>query len=179
MSLASYLRMNHNEGVQAGLDKAEVERRVAQFKSTFKQAGVRLTPQRLEIFREVAASLDHPDAEAVFRRIHDRMPTTSLDTVYRTLWLLNDLRLIAALGPRRESVHFDANLRPHHHYVCMRCSMTRDIESTEFSVSAIPDAVQELGSVIRTQVEVQGICRACSRKPPGETGTQGEKGVNS
>jgi len=173
--------MNHNEGVQAGLDEAEVGRRVEQFKATCKQAGVRLTPQRLEIFREVAASLDHPDAEAVFRRIHDRMPTTSLDTVYRTLSLLKDLGLVVALGPRRESVRFDANLRPHHHYVCMRCSMTRDIEGPELSVSvsAIPDAVQELGSVIRTQVEVQGICRACSRKPPGETGTQGEKGVKS
>jgi Fur family peroxide stress response transcriptional regulator len=179
MSLDSYLQMNHDEGPQAVLDEAEVERRVAQFKDTCKQAGVRLTPQRLEIFRGVAASLDHPDAEAVFRRIHDRIPTTSLDTVYRTLSLLKDLGLVVALGPRRESVRFDANLRPHHHYVCMRCSMTRDIESPELSVSAIPDAVQELGSVIRTQVEVQGICRACSSKPPGETGTQGEKGVES
>jgi Fur family peroxide stress response transcriptional regulator len=171
--------MNRNEGVQVRLDKAEVERRVEQLKATCKQAGVRLTPQRLEIFREVAASLDHPDAEAVFRRTRDRMSTVSLDTVYRTLSLLKDLGLVVALGPRRESVRFDANLRPHHHYVCLRCGMTRDIESAELSVSAIPDAVRELGSVITTQVEVQGICRPCLRRPPGETGTPEEKGAKS
>jgi len=176
MSLDSYVLMNRKDELCTGVAGAEVGRRLEEFKAICKQAGVRLTPQRLEIFLEVAASLDHPDAEAVFRRVHDRMPTASLDTVYRTLSLLRGLGLVAALGPRRESVRFDANLRPHHHYVCMRCGMTRDLESAELSVSAIPDAVQELGSVITTQVEVQGICRACSRKPPGETGTRKEKG---
>jgi len=175
LSVDSCLRMNRNKRVRTRVDQVEVERRLEQFEATCRDAGVRLTPQRLEIFREVAASLDHPDAEAVFRRVHVRMPTVSLDTVYRTLWLLNDLRLIAALGPRRESVHFDANLRPHRHYVCMRCGMTRDIEGVEVNVSAIPEAVQEFGSVITTQVEVQGTCRTCSRKPPARSGHKGTK----
>jgi Fur family transcriptional regulator, peroxide stress response regulator len=63
-----------------------------------RNSGVRLTDQRLEIFREVAASLDHPDAEAVFRAVQPRVPTVSLDTVYRTLWLLTDLGIVTTLG---------------------------------------------------------------------------------
>ena len=70
---------------QRRVNEDETTRRVAQFKATAKARGIKLTPQRLEIFREVASSLEHPDAETVYRAVHARMPTVSLDTVYRTL----------------------------------------------------------------------------------------------
>jgi Fur family peroxide stress response transcriptional regulator len=149
----------------------EVARRAARFRAAAKDAGVKLTHQRLEIFREVASSLEHPDAETVFRAVHARMPTVSLDTVYRTLWMLNDLGLISTLGFRRETVRFDANPKKHHHYVCVRCGMARDFESAELHALRLPDAVRELGSVLSTHIEVRGICENCTRK----TGKQKEK----
>ncbi len=147
----------------------EVERRLERFKTASKEAGVRLTHQRLEIFREIAASLDHPDAEAVFRAVQKRMPTVSLDTVYRTLWMLNDLGLVTTLGLRRESVRFDANLEKHHHYLCVHCGLARDFESAEFNALRIPDVAKTFGSVVTTHVEVRGVCGRCAtarvRKP--------------
>jgi Fur family transcriptional regulator, peroxide stress response regulator len=148
---------------------AKVEHRLAQFKAAAKDAGVKLTHQRLEIFREVASSLEHPDAGTVFRSVQARMPTVSLDTVYRTLWMLNDLGLITTLGPRREGVRFDGNLEHHHHYVCVRCGLARDFESTELDALRVPDAVKELGSVVTTQVEVRGVCESCARERAGES----------
>jgi Fur family peroxide stress response transcriptional regulator len=142
----------------------EVERRLDQFKAVSREAGVKLTHQRLEIFREIAASLEHPDAEAVFRGAQRRVPTVSLDTVYRTLWLLNDLGLITTLGPRRESVRFDANLSRHHHFVCTRCGLTRDFESEEFDELRIPESVGALGHAETTQVEVRGVCLQCAKE---------------
>jgi Fur family peroxide stress response transcriptional regulator len=142
----------------------EVERRLDGFKAACKRAGVKLTHQRLEIFQEVAASLEHPDAEMVFRAVQARMPTVSLDTVYRTLWLLSDLGIVNPLGPRRESVRFDANLAQHHHYVCMSCGLTRDFESPALDALRVPVAVQELGSVVAMQVEVRGLCASCCTK---------------
>ncbi len=152
----------------------EVARRLDGFKAACKRAGVKLTHQRLEIFREVAASVEHPDAEMVFRAVQARMPTVSLDTVYRTLWLLSDLGLVIPLGPRRESVRYDANLARHHHYVCVRCGLTRDFESPALDAVRIPAAVRELGSVVTVQVEVRGLCATCakakaSRVPPRES----------
>jgi len=146
------------------VENSKVKRRLEQFKAASKEAGVKLTHQRLEIFREVAASLDHPDAEAVFRAVQKRMPTVSLDTVYRTLWLLNDLGLIITLGPRRESVRFDANLEHHHHYVCVRCGLARDFESAELNALRVPGAVKAFGSVVATHVEVRGICESCAKE---------------
>ena len=53
------------------------------------------------------------------RRATQRMPTVSVDTVYRTLWMLHDLGLVTTLGPQRVGVRFDAN-PAQHHYVCAR-----------------------------------------------------------
>jgi Fur family peroxide stress response transcriptional regulator len=146
------------------VDKNELERRIERFKETARRAGVKLTHQRLEIFREVAGRADHPSAEAVLKALKPRMPTVSLDTVYRTLWLLNDLALVSTLGPKREVVRFDANLTHHHHYVCVRCGLVRDFESDELNGLRIPESVAELGSIAATHVEVRGVCRRCAKE---------------
>ena len=142
----------------------EVVRRLEQFKTACRKAGVKLTHQRLEIFREIAASLEHPDAETVFRGVRARLPTVSLDTVYRTLWLLDGLGLITTLGPRRECVRFDPNLEHHHHYFCVECGLAKDFESVELNVLAIPASVKKFGSVLATHIEVRGLCAACAGK---------------
>ena len=151
------------------IKNVEIERKLERFKAAVREKGVKLTHQRLEIFREVAASLDHPDADAVFRAVRNRMPTVSLATVYRTLWLLNDLGLIKTLGLRRESVRFDANLEHHHHYVCVRCGLARDFESIELNTLRIPGAVRGFSSVVATHVEVRGICDSCAKQKTEES----------
>ena len=105
-----------------------------------------------------------PDANAIFREVRRRVPTVSLDTVYRTLWLLDDLGLVRTLGPRRESVRFDANPEHHHHYVCLQCGLARDFESAELNALRVPEAVKRLGSVAGTHVEVRGVCERCSTR---------------
>jgi Fur family peroxide stress response transcriptional regulator len=156
-------------GTVVKVKDGDLERRIEQFKAVSREAGVKLTHQRLEIFREIAASLEHPDAETVFRGVRRRVPTVSLDTVYRTLWHLNDLGLITTRCPRRESVRFDANLAQHHHYVCTRCGLTRDFESPALDAIRIPAAVRDLGSVVTTQVEVRGLCATCAKAKSAES----------
>ena len=150
-----------------GVDRPEVERRLARFADAARKVGVKLTHQRLEIFREVASSLEHPAVEAVFRAVQAKIPTVSLDTVYRTLWLLEDLGLVTTLGPRRGTVRFDANLNPHHHFVCVHCGLTRDFENVAFDALGVPAVARQYGKVVGTRVELRGICRSCSRKAPG------------
>jgi Fur family peroxide stress response transcriptional regulator len=137
------------------------ERRLEHFKAVAKEAGVKLTHQRLEIFRELAGTKEHPAAEAIFRAVQQRMPTVSLDTVYRTLWKLHDLGLVTTLGPQRDGVRFDANLEQHHHYVCVRCGLVRDFESADLNGLRVPEAVKELGSIADAHVEVRGVCAKC------------------
>ena len=120
-----------NVSITDDMTGTEFERQAARLQDALRAAGVKLTHQRLEIFREVLASREHPDAEAVYRGVKRRLPTVSLDTVYRTLALLGELGFVTTLGPRRESVRYDANLGHHHHFVCERCGLARDFESPE------------------------------------------------
>ncbi len=140
----------------------EIEHRMDRFKEVCRDSGVRLTHQRLEVFREVARTGDHPDAETVHKRVRKRMPTVSLDTVYRTLWLLNDLGLITTLGPSRERTRFDANLARHHHFMCVRCRLTRDFYSDDLDNLKLPQSAMAFGQIETTLVEVRGVCRDCA-----------------
>lgn len=144
-------------------ERSEIERRITGFREAARAAGIKLTHQRLEIFRAVAARRDHPDAEALYRAVKKRMPTVSLDTVYRTLALFGELGVVNALGPRHESVRFDANLAPHHHYVCVACGRTVDFESAALDALRLPDAVRKLGRTLTTYIEVRGVCKDCEK----------------
>ena len=146
------------------VSKEELNRRMERFEEGLKQAGVKMTHQRIVIFSELAKSLDHPDAETVYKSVRRKIPTISLDTVYRTLWMLLDLGLIDTLGPSRERTRFDANIDSHHHFVCTECGMTRDFCSKELDSVKVPQSAKSLGNVITTHVEVRGICQKCIGK---------------
>jgi len=143
----------------------EIKRRAGRFKSVLKASGIRMTPQRAVIFGEFARRDDHPDAESIFKRVRRRLPSISLDTVYRTLWLFEDLGLIATLEPLRGGARFDANMESHHHFVCSRCGATSDFTASSYENLPVPDAVRRFGRVERTLVELRGVCRNCLENP--------------
>lgn len=166
-----FLNKNNSdlEGPGKVVSPDALKSRLAQLREGLKRAGVKSTHQRLEIFREVVKSGDHPDAETVFQGVRKRVPTVSLDTVYRTLWLFSDLGLITTLGAARERVRFDANVKPHHHFVCSKCGLTRDFFCEEFDRLRVPDAVKQFGGIDKMQVEITGVCQRCaSRSKPGD-----------
>lgn len=161
--------------------KSEPDRagkRLQHWQAVARDAGIKLTHQRREIFRELASRDDHPDAEAVFQAVRKRVPPVSLDTIYRTLWLLHDLGLVATLGPRHDGIRFDANLEQHHHYVCVRCGLVRDFESDALDALPIPDSLQSLGGIVAARVEVRGVCARCQRELDPAT-TAGARGATN
>lgn len=159
--------MHSEKSLEMKLEKREIELRMARFEEVCRSEGLRLTHQRLEVFREVAQTGDHPDAEMIFKRVRKRIPTVSLDTVYRTLWRLTDLGLITTLGPARERARFDANLTRHHHFMCVRCGLTRDFYSEELDSLELPPSAKAFGRIDTTLIEVRGVCRTCARTKAG------------
>lgn len=63
-------------------DNRKIDNKMAHFEQVCRRAGVKLTHQRMEVFREVAESGEHPDADTIYRGVRRRVPTVSLDTVY-------------------------------------------------------------------------------------------------
>jgi Fur family peroxide stress response transcriptional regulator len=144
--------------------KAEVERRLQAFVQMCRRRGMKVTHQRREIFGELAASMEHPDAETVYRAVCRRVPSISRDTVYRTLATLEVEGLIRKVSPLVERARYDANSDRHHHFICTVCGMVRDFYSKDLDDLPIPPAVKTLGEIESAQVEVRGICSACAQR---------------
>ncbi|RJP77286.1 MAG: transcriptional repressor [Candidatus Zixiibacteriota bacterium] len=135
-----------------------------------KASGVKATVQRLEIYRELSGSMQHPDAEAIYRGVRRRIPTVSLDTVYRTLLLFLKLGLVSSLRLPHERIRFDPNLTPHHHLVCTRCGRVQDFTHPDFDALKVPEAAQSWGVIEKMQVEIRGQCERCARQTkPGRS----------
>jgi len=140
-----------------------VKRRMNAFLEACRALGVKLTHQRIEIYRELASTEEHPDAITLHRRIRRRIPTISLDTVYRNLGLLEEHGLIAIVGMSHERLRFDANLEPHHHFACLKCGMMRDFVSDHSDTRAWPEEIRAFGEPVSLHLEVRGICKNCRR----------------
>ena len=135
-----------------------------QIKRICEDAGIKLTHQRLEIYKELMAATDHPSAEEVHVRLQERMPTVALDTVYRTLATFDELGIARKLHLANKRNLFDTNLVPHHHFICDRCRKVEDVHWPEFDTSALPAEVSGMGRVSSRHLELHGLCRECLEK---------------
>lgn len=144
--------------------RSDVERRTARFVEACENLGMKLTSQRLEIFRELASSGEHPDAESIWQRIRRRIPSISQDTVYRNLKLLGEHGLISVVGMSCERLRFDANMDEHHHFVCTKCGLIRDFRTRGGAGARMPDEAREFGDPVSVHLEVKGVCRSCRAK---------------
>jgi Fur family transcriptional regulator, peroxide stress response regulator len=142
----------------------QVAKRMADFLEICRRQGVKATHQRTEILRELAGSEEHPDAETILKRVRKRIPTISVDTIYRTLRLLEDRGVIARVGSMRDRARFDANTDRHHHFVCTECGMIGDFYSDAMDRLPAPREVSEMGSVEGVYVELRGTCCKCKQK---------------
>jgi Fur family peroxide stress response transcriptional regulator len=144
--------------------KVEIGRRMQRFEDVCRRRGLKLTYQRAEIFRQLAGSDEHPDAETIYRRVHRRIPAISPDTVYRTLALLEGQGLVCKAEVLSGAARYDANVDRHHHFVCTRCGAVRDFYSRTMDKIRVPSAARALGKVLSCEVHLRGICARCARR---------------
>jgi Fur family peroxide stress response transcriptional regulator len=126
-----------------------------------KEAGIRLTPQRIEIFKLVSAAKNHPSAEDIHQRLRSKMPTVSLDTVYRTLSTLERCGMISRVEVLDGRSRFDPNITPHHHLVCTQCKRVQDFSWPEFDRMNPPTETEKWGSIKSCHGELRGVCNKC------------------
>jgi Fur family peroxide stress response transcriptional regulator len=146
------------------IPKAVVQERMERFVKACRERRIKITHQRLEIYRELASTGKHPDAIMVYERVRKRMPTVSLDTVYRNLRQLERHGLISIVGMSHERLRFDANLEPHYHFTCVKCWKICDFQSGHRKRIAWPDGAEAFGQPLSLHLEVRGICKDCQSR---------------
>jgi len=130
-------------------------------------AGLKVTPQRVAIYRALVATDAHPTPEDVFHAVRDAVPGLSLGTVYKTLDALEAAGLVAQVALPNQAKRYDGNRAPHHHLICTVCH--RIVDFTDPAFDALAPSSPIGGFVAeRVEVRVRGRCGACDEGSPEE-----------
>jgi Fur family ferric uptake transcriptional regulator len=131
------------------------------WKTTLRERGYRLTPQR-ELILGAVHELGHATPDEVLAHVRKRASSVNVSTVYRTLEVLEELGLVkhAHLSDRAPTYH-SVGGHEHFHLVCRNCRkvISVDVDVASGFVDRLAqdhDFVPDLG-----HLTVFGRCQEC------------------
>ncbi len=131
--------------------------------------GYKITPQRQEILDTFMGSADNPpqSVEDIYRKVVERYPNISLDTIYRNLNVLEKLEIINKLILQDGKSRYELNSGKHcHHLVCLRCGAAETIDFCPFeSLDREKIEMEKNFEIKKHSFEVYGYCNLCRKKP--------------
>lgn len=129
---------------------------------------MRLTRQRLAIYRELTSRFDHPDVERIYQAVKPKVPQISLFTVYRTMNALESADMVLRVATWKGHARYDGNVEEHGHFLCEKCGRLDDVEMKEGCDEMLDHAREcvEGGVVHRVDVMMSGVCESCMSALP-------------
>ena len=124
-----------------------------------REAGVRVTAQRMMIVDVLVGNRTHPTVEEIYARVRATCPTISLATVYHTLALLARQGLILELRGAKDGLRCDPDTTPHAHAYCEGCGKVIDISLPSSSVWGL-DTLDGFHPS-KTEISLYGRCESC------------------
>jgi Fur family peroxide stress response transcriptional regulator len=143
------------------MDSTMIKERVNEFIDRSKELGIKVTPQRIAIYKELASTDQHPSTETIYKKIKDYYPNISLTTVYRTLETFEKLGLISVVNVLYNAARYDANLSPHHHIVCTECKKVEDVYDESLNNLDISNKTLGDYKVEGYSLLLSGVCQNC------------------
>src|SRR3989337_2223476 len=97
------------------------------------------THQRIEIAHALFARGEHLSADQILAIVNDRHSETSKATVYNTLNLFLEKKLIREVIVDPNKVFYDPNTTPHHHFYNIDSGELTDIDAGRITIHGLPD----------------------------------------
>jgi Fur family transcriptional regulator, ferric uptake regulator len=146
-----------------------MESRIERIKQQLHSASYKLTPQREATVRVLLEhEEEHLSAEDVYLLVKEKSPEIGLATVYRTLELLTELKIVDKInfgdGVSRYDLRQEGAAHFHHHLVCMECGSVDEIQE---------DLLEDVEEIVEKQwnfkikdhrLTFHGICHRCQDK---------------
>ncbi len=136
---------------------------IAVFQRFIRHKGMRYTPERETIIREIFSRHDHFDVDELYLRLRRRGARVSKASIYRTLPLLIEAGLISEVFFEDGHMHYEHTFghERHSHLRCLVCGRV-----VEFSAPTLEGLHSRLGAEYGFQVsghrlEVFGQCPQC------------------
>lgn len=133
------------------------------FKRLLKRKGLKFTKERKAILKEVFSLHGHFDPEELLMRLRKRGSRVSKASIYRTIPLLLESRLIEKVIKVDKHAHYEHTYgHSHHdHMICITCGNV-----IEFHSQALEDLQERLCKGedfmgISHTLEIRGYCKKC------------------
>ncbi len=141
----------------------EAKTEIEAFRQHLKKSGLRYTPEREQIIREIFTTHDHFDVDTIYFRMRQSGTSVSKASVYRLIPLLIEGGLINEVFFEDGHMHYE-HIFGHEHHSHIRCTECRRIE--EFKDSRLDKISDELSKKYGYRVsghkfEVYGLCPQC------------------
>ncbi|OGI79093.1 hypothetical protein A3F19_03325 [Candidatus Nomurabacteria bacterium RIFCSPHIGHO2_12_FULL_37_29] len=134
-------------------------------KEILKEKGYKATPARLAILKIFAKSKAPLTAENVHKELKRNKKNKDINeaTVYRTLSLLEEGKILTKVDFRKESAFFELNQEHHHHITCLKCDTVEDFQSTaiEKVLRGIARNSSKFINIKDHSLELFGLCKNC------------------
>jgi Fur family peroxide stress response transcriptional regulator len=129
---------------------------------SYRELGIKLTPQRLAILNCLKGNKSHPSAEDIYKVVSKKFPTMSFATVYNTLEALKKKECVQELTIDPCKKRYDPDMSPHHHLICLECNEIVDIfQNFDLDLS---NQVTEGFELAGNHVEFYGVCKPCQAR---------------
>lgn len=146
-----------------------MENRLEKIKKQLHTSSYKLTPQREATVRVLLEhEEDHLSAEDVYLLVKEKSPEIGLATVYRTLELLTELKVVDKInfgdGVSRYDLRQEGAAHFHHHLVCIECGSVEEIQ--EDLLEDVEMIVEERWNFLVKdhRLTFHGVCRNCQAK---------------
>ncbi len=126
-----------------------------------KSKKLKVTPQRLAIYKVLFDTTSHPTAEDIYNALKQLLPTMSLATVYKTLDALKKADLATELNVGDDSSRYDSTIESHPHMVCFICGKVTDLHTN--SLCEFKKQIQKETDfeIVSEKVYFYGTCKDC------------------
>lgn len=127
----------------------------------FKEKKLKLTPQRLAVYKYLMSTSEHPSAEVIYKAIQEDFPTMSLATVYKALKTLVEVGLVQELNVGEGNFRYDGNADSHPHIQCVSCGRVDDLMNLSFDHLNFEVEKNSDYKVLSNQTYFYGLCKDC------------------
>lgn len=138
--------------------------RLSLFIKRCKHHNLKVTPQRIAIYKKLIELKNHPSADAMFQTVRRDFPNISFDTVNRTLLTFAEIGIVDVIEGHGRQRRFDPDMSCHHHFHCVKCKEIIDFNSDEYDNLEIPENIKRKFMVLSKRVVLNGICDKCTEK---------------
>lgn len=141
------------------------------FEKILKEHGLKKTKQRILVLETLASCGDrHLTAEEIYEIVKAEFPEIGLATVYRTIQLLLELKLVESIQLGDGYVRYEIGriggqeAHHHHHLICLECGKV--ISFRDDLLDELEKRIKESVSfqVINHEVKLYGYCESCLKQ---------------